>query len=165
MKIWSHSLSFRIDGKGALIDKANKYFEAGEVHGLSPDTVRSYAYTLMAFFLFIEEDWPLFESLDQKKLQDWMFHLKEIGLKPRSINQMLVCVRGFYRFSFGKVIPHAAGVLYPKSHYRGSRRNVLGVPYRKSTGQLELKIKVPHEVVDPVKPEEIDELLKNLKRY
>ena len=50
LKVWTQDFSHRIDGKGKLIDKANDYFEAGEVNGLSPDTLRTYAYTLMAFF-------------------------------------------------------------------------------------------------------------------
>ncbi len=77
---------------------------------------------------------------------------------------MLVCVRGFYRFHFSKGVPHAAGVLYPKAHYRGPRRNERGDPYRRRGNFLELKVKVPHEVVDPIRPEEIDQLLKRLNR-
>lgn len=165
MKIWSYSLSHRIDGEGELIQKANRYFEAGEVQGLSPDTVRSYAYTLMAFFLWIDSGWKTFEDLDQKKLQDWLSHLKSVGLKPRSINQMLVCVRGFYRFTFGKSVPHSAGVLYPRPHYRGQRRNERGDPYGRARIGLELKVRVPYEVMDPIRPAEIDRLLKNLNRY
>lgn len=165
MKIWSYSQSHRIDGDGELVKKANRYFEAGEVHGLSPDTVRSYAFTLMAFFVWIKSDWKTFEDLDQRKLQDWLTHLKSVGLKPRSINQMLVCVRAFYRFNFAKGVPHAAGVLYPKAHYRGPRRNERGDLYRRRRDFLELKVKVPHEVVNPIRPEEIDQLLRNLNRY
>lgn len=84
------------------------------MQGLSPDTTRSYAYTLMAFFKWLGEDWGAFESLSQKSLQDWLVELKSLGLKPRSINQMLVCTRGFYRFCFGGSAPHSAGVLYPR---------------------------------------------------
>lgn len=165
MKIWSYSQSHRIDGEGELVQKANRYFEAGEVHGLSPDTIRSYAFTLMAFFIWLESDWKTFENLDQKKLQDWMTHLKGVALKPRSTNQMLVCVRGFYRFTFGKPIPHAAGVLYPRPHYRGPRKNERGDPYTRRRIGLELKVKVPHEVTDPIRPGEIDQLLRHLNRY
>lgn len=165
MKIWSYSLSHRIDGKGKLVEKANNYFETCEVHGLSSDTVRSYAYTLMAFFDWLGEDWNSFEKLSQKTLQDWLVELKNLGLKPRSINQMLVCARGFYRFCFGAAVPHSAGVLYPRAHYKGARTNQLGQPYRRRRPFLELKVKVPKEVVDPLKPSDVDKVLRNLNRY
>lgn len=165
MKVWTQDFSHRIDGKGKLIDKANDYFEAGEVNGLSPDTLRTYAYTLMAFFKWFGTKVTEFEKFNQKDLQGWMFHLKELGFKPRSINQMLVCVRGFYRFCFGKGVPHAAGVLYPKAYYKGPRRDALGQRHKRATKYLELKVKVPQKVVDPLKPKDVDKLLRNLNRY
>ena len=70
MKIWSYSQSHRIDGAGDLIDKANKYFEACEVHGNSPDSVRTYVFALMTFFRWFGSDLKKFEKFTQKDLQD-----------------------------------------------------------------------------------------------
>jgi site-specific recombinase XerD len=165
LKIWSYSQSHRIDGKGPLVDKANGYFEACEVHGLSPDTVRSYAFTLMAFFKWFKGDLEIFKKFNQKRLQDWMFELKKQECKARSINQMLVCVRGFYRFCFGVAVPHAPGVLYPKGYYKAMTRHPFTNRYRPGKSLLELKVKVEKRVVDPLKPKEVDTFLSDLKRY
>jgi site-specific recombinase XerD len=165
LKIWSYSQSHRIDGEGELVERANKFFEACEIHGLSPDTVRTYAFALMALFRWMRGDWKIFEEFNQKTLQDWMHHLKREGMKPRSINQRLVCVRGFYRFCFGNTVPHAAGVLYPKGYYKAPRR---GTPYhapRQRRPFLELRVKVPKQVVDPLTPKEIDQFLGGIRRY
>jgi site-specific recombinase XerD len=165
LKIWSYSLSHRIDGTGVLVEKANKYFEAAEVHGCSPDSVRTYAFGLMTFFRWLNQDWNKFEKFNQKDLQDWMSFLKNKGLKPNSINQRLNCVRGFYRFCFGGPIPHAAGVIYPRGYTNVSgRRGLYRSPYpqRRVT---ELKVKVPQRVMDPLKPVEVDKFMGHLLRY
>jgi integrase/recombinase XerC len=165
LKVWSYSQSHRIEGKGQLIAKSDQFFESCEIQGLSPDTVRSYAFGLLSFFRWLKEDWKKFEGFTQKDLQDWMHHLKIQKLKPRSINQRLVCARAFYRFCFGKDLPHAAGVLYPKGYFKGPRRTGLGLHSARRKSFLELKVKVPHEVVDPLKPGDVDLFLSNLNRY
>jgi site-specific recombinase XerD len=165
LKIWSYSLSHRIDGTGQLVEKANKYFEAAEVHGCSPDSVRTYAFGLMTFFRWLNQDWDKFKKFNQKDLQDWMTFLKNKGFQPNSINQRLHCVRGFYKFCFGVAIPHAAGVIYPRGYTHVSgRRGLYRSPYpqRRVT---ELKVKVPQRVVDPLKPIEVDKFMAHLLRY
>ena len=165
MKIWSYSQSHRIDGEGVLVERANKYFEAAEVHGCSPDSVRTYVFGLMTFFRWLESDWEMFENFNQKNLQDWMTALKKKGFKPNTINQRLNCVRGFYKFCFGGPIPHAPGVLYPRGYtHVGHRKALYRTPYpqRKIT---ELKVKVPKPVLDPLKPIEVDKFMSHLIRY
>jgi site-specific recombinase XerD len=166
MKIWSYSQSHRIDGKGKCVEQANRFFEVAEVQGLSMDTVRSYAFTLMAFFIFIENDYNRIKKLSQLDLQDWMTHLKRRELKPRSINQMLVCVRGFYRFLYDKTVPHKAGVLYPLGHYKGARPSA-DRTFRGGRRQLklQLKVKVPSEIIKPLEPKEVDHFIADLSRY
>lgn len=166
VKIWSYSQSHRIDGQGALVEKANNFFEMCEVQGLSPDTVRAYAFALMALFKWLGSDWKKFEDFSQKTLQDWMVHLKDRGqLKPRSINHRLCTARAFYRYCFGKDLPHAAGVLYPKGYYKAGRRTRLGLHSVGRKSFLELKVKVPHQIMDPIRPKDVDKFLRDLKRY
>jgi len=164
MKIWSYSQSHRIDGDGKLVDQANKFFEACEVHGNSMDSVRTYVFGLMRFFTWLQSDWDRFEKFTQKDLQDWMASMKTEGLKPNSINQRLNCVRGFYRFCFNAPIPRAPGVLYPKGYYRNRRY----VNYNDNAGRRphrELYIKVPKPVMKPMTPEEVNKFMAHLRRY
>jgi len=165
MKVWSYSQSHRLEGEGKLIEKANSFLEAAEVQGCSLDTVRSYAFGLLSFFRWLKNDWNKFETFTQKTLQDWMFHLKNEGLKPRSINQRLVCARCFYRFCFDNNVPHAPGVLYPKGYYRGPRRTRLGLHAARRKPFLELKVKVPKEIINAIKPTDVDKFLSDLNRY
>lgn len=164
MKIWSYSQSHRIDGAGDLIEKANKYFEACEVHGNSPDSVRTYVFALMTFFRWFDADLKKFEKFTQKDLQDWMHCLQKKMFKPNTINQRLVCIRGFYKFCFGNYLPHAAGVLYPHGYYHQRGRNSFGGSYPKRR-LIELRVKVPHRLMDPIKPLEVDKFMRHLIRY
>lgn len=165
MKIWSYSLSYRIDGDGKLIEKANEFLEKAEVQGLSPDSARAYAYAMMALFRSLDQNFEKFEHFTQKDLQSWMGRMTKSGLKPRSINHRLVVARAFYRFCFGRDIPHAPGVLYPHAHYQGSKRNRVGYRSRYQPRFLDLKVKIPHEVVNPLKPAEVDRFLRGISRY
>ncbi len=165
MKIWSYSQSHRIEGKGNLVEKANKYLETCEIHGNSPDSVRTYAFALIVFFRWFDGDIKKFEKFTQKGLQDWMGHLTKEGFKPTTINHRLVCIRGFYRFCFAKFLPHEAGVIYPVGYYHNRARGspFLGsMPRRRLT---ELKVRVPHRVMDPMKPIEVDRFMSHLIRY
>src|SRR6185312_3574326 len=127
MKIWSHSFSTRIDGNGKLVEQANRYFEALEVQGFSPKSIQTYAFVLMTFFRWLNEDWSRFKKFTQKDLLDWMVHLDRQQRKPSTINQRLCCARAFYFFCFGKKVPHVPGVVYPKGYYKARRRGPLGL--------------------------------------
>lgn len=165
MKIWSHDFSTRIDGDGKLVEKANNYFEALEVQGFSPKTIQTYAFVLITFFRWIDKDWKKFEKFTQKELQDWLMVLSRRALKPNSINQRLCCVRAFYFFCFGKRLPHAPGVIYPKGSLKTRRVGPLGLHISRKKADLELQVKKPTHVLDPMRPAEIDKFLSDITRY
>ncbi len=167
LKIWTHCFSFRIDGKGSLIDKANSYFEVLEIQGFSPDTNRAYAYALLSFMRWFGADFKKFKALNQKDLQDYMFYLNQKNKKPSSVNQRLSCVRAFYRFCFNQVIPMAPGVLRQRTNYKHTtkRASFLGLGARRTEPFLELKVKIPKKIADPLLPDEVDKFLTDIKRY
>lgn len=165
MKIWSYNFSTRIDGKGKLVEQANKYFEVLEVQGFSPKSIQTYAFVLITFFKWLDSDWERFEIFNQKNLQDWLIDLSTRALKPNSINQRLCCVRAFYFFCFGKKLPHAAGVLYPKGYLKAKRNGPLSMSIPSRKVNLELRVKQPIRMMDPMKPREIDRFLSDIGRY
>lgn len=165
MKIWSYSFSTRIDGKGDLVKRANDYFEVLEVQGFSPKSIETYAFVLLTFFRWLKADYARFKNFTQKDLQDWMIHCQKKDLKPNSVNQRLATVRAFYFFCFGKKLPHAPGVVYPRGYYKARRIGPLGLVVPKRKSQLELKVKVPKKIMDPLTPDEVDRFLSDIDRY
>ncbi len=132
---------------------------------MSYATIGTYAYSIMVFLRWIKEDWGKFEKFTQKDLQDWMIYLSKENFNPNTINQRLCCIRAFYKFCFGKYVPHAAGVLYPKAYYKSARKNPMGFSRRERNSFRNLKVKVPRKVMDPLKPSEIDRYLEGISRY
>jgi site-specific recombinase XerD len=105
-------------------------------------------------------------KFNQKNLQNWMFYCQEHNLKPRSINRRLASVRMFYRFCYGTQVPHSSGVVYSKGSSKHSRRESrLGLFKISQKSFLELHVKVPRKVVDPLKPSDVDDFLKDIRRY
>ncbi len=167
MKVVSQENSYRINGPGRFFERVNAFLQTMDLRGMSPQSARSYAFDLLALFRYLqtlEKTWT--KKFTQKDLQTWMFHCQKQNLKARSINRRLACVRVFYRYCFGAHIPHAAGVLYPKGYYKGPRRDSrLGLFFPARRGLLELKIRIPREVIDPLKPAEVDKFLLGIRRY
>jgi site-specific recombinase XerD len=163
LKIWSYNFSTRINGKGRLVEQANKYFEALEVNGFSPATIQTYAFVLITFFRWLKEDWQSFEKFTQKNLQDWMISLSKENFQPHSINQRLSCVRTFFQFCFGKRIPDAPGVLYRRGYFRP--RRIGGLNTAPVNKRLELHVKTAKRLPDPMTPKEIDRFIADIDRY
>lgn len=165
LKVTKYLCYYRIEGTGYLVEKADKYLQACEVHNMSYATVGTYAYCLVTFFRWFGNDFEKFKKFDQKDLQDWMIFLKKQEFNPHTINQRLCCVRAFYRFCFGKNLPHAPGVLYPKAYYKRTRKSAVSFSRRERKSFLELKVKTPKKVIEPLKPAEIDRYLEGITRY
>jgi integrase/recombinase XerC len=66
----------------------------------SPHTVRSYAEDLSQFLAFTKERFDCVDLLLMAPvhIRSWMASLAESGIKPRSINRKLSCLKSFYRF-------------------------------------------------------------------
>jgi len=167
MKVILRDKSYRVDGLGRFFERANEFLQAMDLRGMSPQSARAYAFDLIALCKWLETmDKTWTKKFTQKDLQSWMFQCQRENLKARSMNRRLACVRVFYRYCFGAHIPHAAGVLYPKGYYKGPRRDSrLGLFFPARRGLLELKIRVPREVIDPLKPTEVDGFISGIRRY
>lgn len=167
MKVIFSEQKFQIIDGGIFSKKANEFLYAMICKGFSLATARSYAYDLIGLNRWTKSQnisWS--KKFNQKHLQSWMFYCQEQNLKPRSINRRLASVRMFYRFCYGCQIPHSAGVLYSKGSNRSSRRESrLGLFKIPQKSFLELHVKVPRKVIDPLKPSDVDSFLRDIRRY
>jgi len=165
MKVINAGTSFRLNSDHSFARQANEFLEIQEARGLSGQTIRSYAYDLLAFFRWLERQKCIWtDRFSQKDLQDWMVTLTK-SHKPRSINRMLVCVRVFYRFCFDNDLPHAAGVIYPRGHYKPRREGRLGLFSQPARRNVNLRIQVPKTIMESLSIDEVEGFLSDVRRY
>jgi integrase/recombinase XerD len=80
-----------------LIDRFLTYLTA--VKGLSKNTLESYGRDILKFAVFLEEkDITGIEQVGYNHILDFLTHLKEMGLRPKSISRALISIRQFFKF-------------------------------------------------------------------
>src|SRR3954468_2828975 len=118
-------VSIEVDGSHALIDdsgpiaEANEFLGALRIRGLSPRTVRAYAYDLLLLYRWLR---PLDMSLSQLAGEDLLSFIpaqRQAGAEPRSINRRLSTARLLYRFWMGREIGASSRVSLPAPHFKG----------------------------------------------
>lgn len=80
-----------------LIDSFLIYLTA--VKGLSKNTLESYGKDVLKLAVFLEEkNITSIDRVEYKHILDFLTHLKEQRLKPRSISRTLISIRQFFKF-------------------------------------------------------------------
>ncbi|MBO7432033.1 MAG: site-specific tyrosine recombinase XerD [Elusimicrobia bacterium] len=66
--------------------------------GLSKNTALAYRTDLNTYMKFLEEKKINYETITHLEITDFLWHLKELGFKPRSTYRMIESIRQFYKF-------------------------------------------------------------------
>jgi site-specific recombinase XerD len=98
---------------------ANRFLRGLEVRGLSPRTIRAYAYDLLALYRWLDESGKAIEQLRQAELMGFVHKQRESGAHPNSINRRLLVSRLLYRFLTGKEMSPGREGCFPAPYYRG----------------------------------------------
>jgi len=154
-----------VAGEGAAAD-ANRFLDAIRARGLSPRTVRAYAFDLVRFYRWLRTTEKQLEGLLAADLIDFIADQQRGNAAPRSINRRLTTVRLFFRFHTGRELDHGAlGILRPAPHYRGpGRDHALGL-HRLSRRVRKVRVKEPRLLIEPLTPEQVRSFLRSLRRY
>jgi site-specific recombinase XerD len=155
-----------VDETRGPVEEANAFLSAIAVRGLSPHTIRAYAFDLVAIYRWLEVTHRQLVNINQADLLDFIAHELERKANPSSINRRLIVCRllcDFWRPGGLSVTP---GTTLPAPHYRsGGRDYRLGLHVRRKKGALILQVKVPKRLVKPLSAEEVREYLCGLTRY
>jgi site-specific recombinase XerD len=155
-----------VGGSEELLGPTHKFLESVEVKGLSPRTVRAYAFDLLFLIRWLEETKQNFQDLKQADLLAFIAYQQKQGSKPRSINRRLTTCELFYRFRYDQPIPGGRGVLYPAPHYKDPGRDrSLGVFQLRKPSRLQLRVKVPRTLISPLDVNEVNTFLSQVSRY
>ena len=80
------------------LEAANRFLQGLEVRGLSPRTIRSYAYDLLALYRWLDEEAQEIEKLRQSDLMGFVRKQRAAGAHANTINRRLLLSRLLYRF-------------------------------------------------------------------
>lgn len=158
---------YRIAAKArGSLNAANRFLRGLEVRGLSPRTIRAYAYDLLALYRWLDEAEKEIDQLKQAELAAFVQQQREAGAHPNSINRRLLVSRLLYRFLTGKEMSPGREGCFPAPYYRGRGRDrSLGIHVIGKSQARNLRVKVPRTLVVPLGQEEVAAFFSTLKRY
>ncbi len=155
-----------VDDRKGPLGEANGFLKALEVRGLSPDTIRAYAFDLLAIYRWLERVDKRLLELRECDLVGFIAEQRESDAAPRSINRRLNTCQLAYRFWADKDMERGPGVSAPGPYYKGPGRDKrLGLHKMPKRQRLSLRVKVPKKIVEPLIVEQVETFLESLKRY
>jgi site-specific recombinase XerD len=155
-----------IRDNGEPLKEANRFLSALNTRGLSPLTIRAYAFDLLVFYRWMIEVGFCLEKLTQSKLLDFTAHEQGRGAQPNSINRRLIVCRLLHDFYYPGGLKSDSGTSLPAPYYRGPGRDRhLGVHLRRKKPALALRVKTPDKQIRPLSGEQVRNFLLSLRRY
>ena len=158
--------SFRLyaDEEG-VCSQANAFLETAEARGLSPHTIRAYAFDLVLLLRWLDESGRSLELVHALDFVKFIETARGSGAQPASINRRLTVFGLFYRFTTGSELDGQARVA-PAGHYKGRGRDrELGLHPLPRCRRRRLRVKAPRKLVEPLEPSQVAVFLQTLRRY
>jgi site-specific recombinase XerD len=148
------------------IAEANEFLWALRVRGLSPRTVRAYAYDLLLLYRWMSSACQSLRQLTASDLLAFIAVQRQNGAEPRSINRRLTTARLLFRFWMNRDLGVGPRVSLPGPHYKGpGRDHHLGIHKLSRRGVRKLRVNEPRKLVEPLTPEQVRTFLHSLTRY
>ena len=143
-----------LDQGGQEIVWANAFLDAQCIRQLSPRSLRAYAYDLLKFVRWWEQDPPRpLADITESTMLDYARHQLDQEPKPsaRTVNHRLGALRCLYRFHFGCDIP--GGQVHFQRTY--TTRSDLGYGRPRRVVVSGLRLKEPRRVIVPLTAEQV----------
>ena len=152
------------DGRQRPITPANRFLTSVTARGLSSATVRAYGFDLVTLYRWLEHSRLTLASLSKDKLLQYISAQRVAGAQPTTINRRLSTARLLYRFCTGRdldVVHRITGSVYALRR----RDRQLGLHFMPRRHRIQLRVKVPRRVVEPLTGAEVRHFLRSLRRY
>jgi integrase/recombinase XerD len=148
------------------VEQANAFLRALHLRGLSPHTLRAYAYDIAVLYRWFEATDRMLEQLTAADLVEFIAVQREHNSSPRSINRRLSTARLLFCFGTGHELAVAPGVSSPGPYYKGpGRDHGLGLHRLRRRGPLRLRVREAHKLVEPLTPQQVRAFFRSLHRY
>lgn len=155
-----------IDTHGRSLAQANRFLAAVATRGLSRATVRAYGFDLVVLYRWLERRRYSLAALTGDQLLQYVTAQRLAGMEPTTINRRLTTARVLYRFCTGRDLDAKRGTTTPAPAYRSRRRDrQLGLHWIPRRHHVQLRVKVPRRVVEPLTGAEVRRFLRTFRRY
>lgn len=155
-----------VDDAGEPIEEIGAFLRAVATRGLSPLTVRAYAFDLALLYRWLSDTGRQLRALAQPDLLEYVAWQRERGAAPRSINRRLTACRLLHAYWQPSGLATTVGTSLPASYYRGPGRDRrLGIHLLHKKGELVMSVKVPRRLVTPLTADQVRDFLAGLRRY
>jgi len=173
LRVRGRSNHFRlVSHRGSVLKDADRFLRALETRGLSPCTVRAYAFDLLILYRWLNsrkaKEARSVEALLQSDLVAFIRFQQETNANPTSINRRLVVAELFYRFVTGESIGVGCerGVSLPSPYYKGPGKDrELGLQKIKAPLHRVLRVKTARRLVEPLTAEQARLLIGSFTKY
>jgi site-specific recombinase XerD len=157
---------YALVGDDGPIAETNEFLSALRIRGLSPRTVRAYAYDLLQLYRWMHASSRRLRELEARDLLEFIAAQRQVHAEPRSINRRLCTTRLLYRFWMNREPGVGPRVSPPGPHYKGpGRDHYLGIHKLTRRGVIKLRVNEPRKLVEPLTPEQVRAFLRSLTRY
>jgi len=155
-----------LDAHGRSIAQATRFLAAVSTRGLSRATVRAYGFDLVVLYRWLERRRYSLASLTSDKLLQYVTAQRLAGMAPTTINRRLITAQLLYRFCMGRDLDATRGTTTPAAAYRSRRRDrQLGLHWVPRRHRVQLRVKAPHRIIEPLTGAEVRQFLRTLRRY
>lgn len=155
-----------VDARQRPIAQANRFLAAVATRGLSPATVRAYGFDLVTLYRWLTRNGLSLASLSRDRVLRYINAQRLDGAQPTTINRRLTTTRLIYRFCIGRELDPERVAVSPALIYRMRRRDrQIGVHFVPRGHRVQLRVKVPRRVVEPLTAAEVRRFLRTLRRY
>src|SRR5262245_47992415 len=109
---------YKLFDEAGPMQQASRFLEALQMRGLSPMTIRAYAYDLPLLYRWLERAQKKLEQLTAADLIEFIADQRNAMAEPRSINRRLTTIRLLFRFHTDRDLDVGPGVSLPSPYYK-----------------------------------------------
>lgn len=150
---------------GVIIAEISRFLDLLCLRGVSTNTLRAYAFDLLAFYRFLDGLKIIPEQFSACHATQFLVCMRESGLAPRTINRRIQTVCTFLRTAK----PDLAEDIFrgPAPQFYKGRKNtaLLGPAWIKPAPRGSFKVKVPRSLILPLPEKVIQKFLENLNSF
>lgn len=143
---------------------ARQFLQLLQLRGVARQTIRAYAFDLLAFWRFLERYNLALDRLEAQHFTAFLLAQRQTNAAPRTINRRLMVVRAFLNAYDPGYGDRLFGTTCPP-FYKGRRNKTLLGKSRFKGGRRSFTVKVPSLLITPLTPPEIRKFLVGIRRY